>query len=188
MKKLFYLKVLLLFFCLSIFSNITFAKNKFDIGVVLPSNLPQEITVQSIQTTKKHIIFNLKNTSDTSFSFILSESVFVDSNGNSHKLMSTMGLINYIQNKPIVSEPIYTDGLNSTFAVFPFENNRVKKKFQDYYEKGNLSIYPYFTYQIDLFDKESPIKDGNFELIIPCRNNKDFTTQNLVFKFKNRNL
>ena len=154
------------------------------ISVVLPSNLPQEITVQSIQTTKKHIIFNLKNTSDTSFSFVLSKAVFIDSNGNSHKLMSTMGLANYIQNKPIVSEPIYTDGLSSTFAVFPLENNRVKKAFKEYESKNNLSMYPYFTYQTALFGKDSPIQNKDFALIIPCRNNKDFTTQNLVFKFK----
>lgn len=188
MKKLFYLKVLLLFFCLSIFSNITFAKNKFEIGVVLPSNLPNGIEIQSIQTTKKHIIFNLKNTSKTSYYFLLEDAVFIDCNGKAHQVMTTMGLINYIQNKPIGCEIIFADGLKVSFDVFPLENNRVKKKFQDYYEKGNLSIYPYFTYQIGLFDKESPIKDGNFELIIPCKNNKDFRTQNLVFKFQNRNL
>ena len=164
------------------FAQPSFAKEK--LNVILPSNMPKEITIQSIQTTKEHIIFNLKNTSDTSFSFVLSEAVFVDSNGNSHKLMSTMGLINYAQNKPIVNEPIYTGGLRSTFAVFPLENNRVKKAFKEYESKNNLSIYPYFAYQTALFGKDSPIQNKDFALIIPCRNNKDFTTQNLVFKFQ----
>ena len=185
MKRILNLKNLVLILCMLIFlTSAVFAKAKPELKVILPSNMPKEIIVQSIQTTKEHIIFNLKNTSDTSFSFVLSKAVFVDSNGNSHKLMSTIGLINYIQNKPIVSEPIYTDGLSSTFAVFPLENNRVKKAFKEYESKNNLSIYPYFAYQTALFGKDSPIKDGNFTLIIPCRNNKDFTTQNLVFKFQ----
>lgn len=185
MKRILNLKNLVLILCMLIFlTSAVFAKAKPELKVILPSNMPKEITVQSIQTTKEHIIFNLKNTSKTSFYFLLSEAVFVDSNGNSHKLMSTMGLINYIQNKPIVSEPIYTDGLSSTFAVFPLENNRVKKAFKEYESKNNLSIYPYFAYQTALFGKDSPIKDGNFTLIIPCRNNKDFITQNLVFKFQ----
>ena len=185
MKRILNLKNLVLILCMLIFlTNAVFAKAKPELKVILPSNMPKEITVQSIQTTKEHIIFNLKNTSKTSFYFLLSEAVFVDSNGNSHKLMSTMGLINYIQNKPISIAIIYADGLSSTFTVFPLENNRVRKAFKDYESKGNISIYPYFAYQTALFGKDSPIQNKDFALIIPCRNNKDFTTQNLVFKFQ----
>lgn len=185
MKRILNLKNLVLILCMLIFlTSAVFAKAKPELKAILPSNMPKEIIVQSIQTTKEHIIFNLKNTSNTSFSFVLSEAVFIDSNGNSHKLMSTMGLINYIQNKPIVSEPIYTGGLRSTFAVFPLENNRVKKAFKEYESKNNLSIYPYFAYQTALFGKDSPIQNKDFALIILCKNNKDFTTQNLVFKFQ----
>ena len=185
MKRILNLKNLLIVLCLLILStNIVFAKTKPEVRVILPSNMPKEITVQSIQTTKGSIIFNLKNTSKTMFSFILDEAVFVDSNGNSHKLMSTMGLVNYIENEPIADAPIYTGNLRSTFEVFPLENNRVKKAFKDYEEKNNLSIYPYFTYRTALFGKDSPIQNKDFVLIIPCKNNKDFTTQNLVFKFQ----
>ena len=108
--------------------------------------MPKEIIGQSIQTTKEHIIFNLKNTSKTSFYFLLSEAVFIDSNGNSHKLMSTMGFINYIQNKPILTAIIFADGLNAQFEVFPLETNRLRKSFKEYESKNNLSIYPYFAY------------------------------------------
>lgn len=185
MKRILNLKNLVLILCLLIFStNAVFAKTKPEVRVILPSNMPKEITVQSIQTTKESIIFNLKNTSDTSFLFLLSEAVFVDSNGNSHKLMSTRGLVNYIENKPIPDRTIFADGLNVQFEVFPLENNRVRKAFKEYEEKNNLSIYPYFTYRTALFDKDSPIQNKDFALIIPCKNNKDFTTQNLVFKFQ----
>ena len=176
------IRTICVFLFVFIFQLPCFSADK--ISVVLPSNLPQEITVQSIQTDKQHIIFNLKNTSKTSYYFLLEEAVFIDSNGKSHQAMTTSGLINYIQNKPIGWKTIFADGLNVSFDIFPVENNRVKKAFKDYEKKGNLSIYPHFTYQTALFGKESPIKDGNFELIIPCKNNKDFSTQNLVFKIQ----
>lgn len=185
MKRILNLKNLVLILCMLIFStNTVFGKTKPELRVILPSNLPKEITVQSIQTTKEHIIFNLKNTSKTSFYFLLSEAVFVDSNGNSHKLMSKMGLLNFAENKPIPDKTIFADGLSSTFTVFPLENNRVRKAFKDYKSKGNISIYPYFAYQTALFGNDSPIQNKDFALIIPCKNNKDFTTQNLVFKFQ----
>lgn len=185
MKRILNLKNLVLILCLLIFStNTVFGKTKPELRVILPSNMPKEITVQSIQTTKEHIIFNLKNTSKTSFSFSLSEAVFVDSNGNSHKLMSKMGLLNFAENKPIPDKTIFADGLNVQFEVFPLENNRVRKGYKQFEEKGIVDIFPYYAYQTALFGNDSPIQNKDFALIIPCKNNKDFTTQNLVFKFQ----
>ena len=185
MKRILNLKNLVLILCLLIFStNTVFGKTKPELRVILSSNMPKEITVQSIQTTKEHIIFNLKNTSKTSFYFLLSEAVFVDSNGNSHKLMSKMGLLNFAENKPIPDKTIFADGLNVQFEVFPLENNRVRKGYKQFEEKGIVDIFPYYTYQTALFGKDSPIQNKDFALIIPCKNNKDFTTQNLVFKFQ----
>ena len=171
-----------IFLFMLLFAQPSFAKEK--LNVILPSNLPKEISVQSIQTTKEHIIFNLKNTSNTSFSFVLSEAVFVDSNGNSHKLMSKMGLLNFAENKPIPDKTIFADGLNVQFEVFPLENNRVRKGYKQFEEKGIVDIFPYYAYQTALFGNDSPIQNKDFALIIPCKNNKDFSTQNLVFKFQ----
>ena len=51
-------------------------------------------------------------------------------------------------------------------------------------EKGIVDIFPYYAYQTALFGNDSPIQNKDFALIIPYKNNKDFSTQNLVFKFQ----